>query len=343
MLKKILVSLAAVLLMAVLALAGVLYVAFLGPSATTRDVLTLSCLETSAAKFVPRIYLSAATVAEIVAKNSVAETDDITDPSLVTPFKPPPPLQPGESAPPSETPPEGDEWADYPDGIRLEYVKGDRYRGYVLLIRDPSRVYTATSSDFRGDAPGLRITEAYQIEGAVVAVNGGGFPDAGGIGDGNIPKGLVFSKGVHLWGSENTVYSSVVGFDSNNVLVVGNMSPATAKKMGIRDAVCFGPTLVKNGEPASIQGSGSGLNPRTAIGQRADGTVILLCVDGRMPSSMGASYGDLIDIMMQFSAVNASNLDGGTSTVMIYNGEQVNVRSSLYNPRRMPTFIMVRP
>ena len=68
-----------------------------------------------------------------------------------------------------------------------------------------------------------------------------------------------------------------------------------------------------------MSGMGSGLNPRTAIGQRADGSLLLLVTDGRGSSGhLGASASDLIDVMMQYGAVNAANLDGGSSSCMYY-------------------------
>jgi len=319
----------------ILALLGTLYVAFLGPSMTARDMLTLSMLESSAAKFVPVVYLSHALVDEIVEYNSIVDTAEITDASLVSTY-------PDGDADGAFTDETDGEWADYPDGIRIDQILGGTYRGYVMLIRDPSRVYVATSSDFRSGQPGLRILDALRREGAVAAINGGGFPDVNGVGLGDVPTGLVFSKGRHLWGDENTVHSSVMGFDENDVLIVGSFSVRMAREMGIRDALCFGPTLVVNGEAVEVRGLGGGLNPRSAIGQRKDGTVILLCVDGRMPSSLGASFSDLIEIMLEYGAVNASNLDGGMSATLAYEGELVNICSSLYGPRRIPTFFMVR-
>jgi len=210
-----------------------------------------------------------------------------------------------------------------------------------MIIRDPSRVYVSTSSDFKSGQPGLKILDAVKKDDAIAAINGGGFPDVNGVGLGNLPLGLVYSNGEKLWGNENTTYSSVMGFDENNVFIVGNFSGAAAKEMGIRDALCFGPTLVINGEAVPIRGLGGGLNPRSAIGQRADGTVILLVIEGRMPGSLGASFFDLIEIMLKYKAINASNLDGGLSTTLVYNDELVNAVPNLYGPRRIPTFFMV--
>ena len=129
------------------------------------------------------------------------------------------------------------------------------------------------------------------------------------------------------------------------------MTGDKAMELGIRDGCCFGPVLIMNGEiNEDAYNTNSGLNPRTAIGQRADGTVIFLCIDGRQVSSMGGTYANLIDIMIEYGAVNACNLDGGSSTVMLHRdtktGEvsMINSYSLLQEePRRMPTFYMVRP
>ena len=119
------------------------------------------------------------------------------------------------------------------------------------------------------------------------------------------------------------------------------MDSATAKNMHVRDAVTFGPALIVNGKAAEVTGLGSGLNPRTAIGQRADGKVIMIAIDGRQANSLGATYADLIKIFLDFGAVNAANLDGGSSTVMFYKGEKVSVPANFINSRNMPTAIII--
>ena len=129
-----------------------------------------------------------------------------------------------------------------------------------------------------------------------------------------------------------------------------------AEELNIRDGCCFGPVLIMNGEiNMEAYNKVSGLNPRTAIGQRADGAVVFVCIDGRQPSSMGGEYADVIDIMVEYGAVNACNMDGGSSTVMLYRdtygiygeaGEvhMMNSYSLLQSePRKMPDFWMVRP
>ncbi|MBP5564626.1 MAG: phosphodiester glycosidase family protein, partial [Lachnospiraceae bacterium] len=126
----------------------------------------------------------------------------------------------------------------------------------------------------------------------------------------------------------------------DNVLVVGRMTAGYAQSIGIRDALSFGPSLIVNGKSAQYSGSGSGLNPRTAIGQRENGDVLLLVIEGRQPSSLGATMGDLITIMEEYGAVNAANLDGGMSSSMYYNGEDV-VSSCTLGFREMPSAFVV--
>ena len=119
-------------------------------------------------------------------------------------------------------------------------------------------------------------------------------------------------------------------------------SPIYAIDRGIRDCCFYGPTLIVNGEPTLVNGSGSGINPRTAIGQCADGSVLLLVIDGRQINSIGATFADVIEVMLEYGAVNAYNLDGGSSTVLYYNGEYVNSASPLTGSRLIPTAFIVK-
>jgi len=126
---------------------------------------------------------------------------------------------------------------------------------------------------------------------------------------------------------------------------VGNFSGETALDRKIVTAVSFapGPLLVVNGKAMNENGKlGGGLNPRTAIGQRSDGAILLLVVDGRQTHSLGATYDDLVDIMLSFGAVNAANLDGGSSTRMHYNGERINQCASMIGQRGLPNAILIR-
>ena len=132
-------------------------------------------------------------------------------------------------------------------------------------------------------------------------------------------------NGKYLTQAQYNGSGGIIGFNEDDVLVLTKCTMAEAQKSGIRDAVTFGPFLIVNGTPAKIVGNGGwGVAPRTAIGQRKDGIVLFLIIDGRKGTKQGASIKDLQDIMIDYGAYNASNLDGGTSSVLVVNDQIVN-------------------
>ena len=114
--------------------------------------------------------------------------------------------------------------------IRIEEVSGDTYNAYVMIVRDPSRVYLATSSaQFSMSVPGTRITEQIEKEGAIAAVNAGAFFDNGTSSPsvGSVPEGLVISDSKVVWNSGAAPEEGFVGFNQDNVLVVADKMTAT--------------------------------------------------------------------------------------------------------------------
>lgn len=320
----------------VVLLAGVyalLSVVFLGPSQTAGDLLTISLFETSALKFVPSLYYSQAEIDAIKDRNRVIEPEGTTDLSLVT-IK-----RPEENA--QEETATGDGVQEEED-IYVEELTGATYHGWIMVVRDPSRVSVGVSRDyFTDEARGMLIADMAEKYGAIGAINGGAFADSGGVGNGGMPAGLTISDGT-IRNSSGGRDLTTVGFTEDDILVVGKFTKTEAKEMKLRDACSFGPALVVNGEPVEFSGASSGLNPRTAIGQRADGAVLMLVIDGRQVNSMGASYADLVNIMVRYGAVNACNLDGGSSSNIYYNGEILNDGVAITGSRHIPTTFIVR-
>ncbi|MFR8776946.1 MAG: phosphodiester glycosidase family protein, partial [Eggerthellaceae bacterium] len=229
------------------------------------------------------------------------------------------------------------------DGIDIIDVSGSTFKGKMMVVYDPSRVFVGISGKFGLEEQGKTLPEIYDsYDNIVGAINGGGFDDRPGHMTGGEPWGIVMSQGEVLWGTPMYYTWDTIGITCDNKLVVGRMTVQEAVDMGVRDAVKFGPILIVNGEPVEALGDGSGLNPRTAIGQRADGAMLLLTIDGRQSNSIGASLADVRDVMLDFGAVNAANLDGGSSTSMIYNGEMINQNASLIGLRKMCTAILVK-
>ncbi len=141
---------------------------------------------------------------------------------------------------------------------------------------------------------------------------------------------------------------NIIGINNDNILILGRFTKAEFLEQGFRDAVSFDnpnpPFLVVNGKASTVVGTGgSGIQPRTCIGQRADGAFLFLVIDGRgAGGSLGATQKEAMNLMIEFGAVNAANLDGGSSSEMIIDGETVSNPCSLYGPRYIPDGFMVR-
>ncbi len=323
----------------VILLAGAYFVMWLcvnGPSPLAKDLFVLSVRESSAGGFLADIYCTEEEIADIEKRNSVQDTDDITDTSIVVIEKDDENANQSGDGQDSED----EDKEKFVDGVRFETVIGATYRGMMMIIEDPSRVFVGALENY-GSGKGKTVLQFIDDYDAIGGTNAGGFEDAGGNGTGAIPDGLVISEGELKWGNLSSKYE-VIGITNENILVVGNMTAQKALDMGVRDAVSFGPILVVNGKSTNVGGTGGGLNPRTAIGQRADGAILLLVIDGRQTSSLGANQRDLINIMLEFGAVNAANLDGGSSSSMYYNGECLNSSASLVGMRTIPTAILIR-
>ena len=315
------------------AVVGVVAIVLCGPSESAQELLTRSLKETSAMGFVPDLFLSEERINEITAGKEVevdTPTEEI-DTSLVT-----------ITATRQDTADETTGEAAEEEGEDIEFVEitGASYRGIMMIVKDPTRIFVGTPDSF-GDV-GLTLEEMVEKYDAIGGVNGGGFYDPNGTGEGGIPSGIVITDGEMTWGNHAT-RSSVIGFDGDGILHVGNMTGAEAMERNLQWACSFGPALIINGEASTDSSiTASGVNPRTAIGQRADGAVLLLVVDGRQVTSLGATFEDLIAIMLEHGAVNASNLDGGSSSQMIYNDETLNINASVIGLRPLPTTFLVR-
>lgn len=220
------------------------------------------------------------------------------------------------------------------DGIEIKTISGRTFSATMMIIKNPSRVSVATTWPF-GEY-GKTLAEIVEANGAIAGINGGLYSSYNNTG--GYPFGVVVENGNirrNIPNEQTGLY--LIGLTENNILQIIDMQGKTAAEMEqiikekkIRDAVTFQEeasdsnnhfvTLILNGESRTLNGYGSGLNPRTAIGQRADGALLLLVTDGRgSQGHLGASASDLISIMEEYGAVNAANLDGGSSSCMYYN------------------------
>ena len=276
-----------------------------GPSEEARDLFVHSCQETSALKFLPYWFMDGDSV------------DEILDPKTSV-----------DSARRGK--------------VTVEEVNEGIYRGMMMIIPDPSRVVIGTLPNYSVGGTGKLLPNFIEDYGAIGGTNAGGFYDPDGRGAGGCPEGMVLENGTVRYGDDR-VYINVIGFDKDHRLMLGDWTPKQALDAGVVSAVSFtdGLVLVKDGVPSPDQRSG--VNPRTAIGQRPDGTILLLVIEGRHAGSLGATADDLRDIFVRYGAENASMLDGGTSAVMFFRGEQITRGSNLLGMRALPNAILVMP
>ena len=221
-------------------------------------------------------------------------------------------------------------------------IPGMKYHGYVMLIDDPSRVFIGSTPE--KDTTGYRILQMMNHYGDVVAgINASSFSDPNDEGTGADIIGGCISEG-QFWGRYTTTMASVV-LTKEHRLVVGWL-PNWTSYTNIRDGMQFGPVLVYKGKNQidKATGGGMGVQPRTAIGQREDGAIIMIVIDGRVASSIGCTMWEMADMMVKYGAVTAGGCDGGSSVVMAYDGKILNKNSSA-NPtygRRIPNAFLVR-
>ena len=317
-------------------LAGMIKQILSDTSPTARSKFTTTMLETGQLKFIVGLFQSNEKTQEIVDKTSMkSATDENVDTSMI------------QIDVPDTTEPDSTDVTPIEEVKDIEVIEipGRTFSATMLKIKDPSRVSLATIYPWR--AEGVTLDVIVHDSGAIGGINGGiynSYNNSGGS-----PMGVVVSNGeIQMNKPQDAPGYVLIGLTNDNILEIFNIGDYTPAEMeqviqekGIRDAVTFQEEssdannhfvqLVINGKPRELNGEGSGLNPRTAIGQCADGSILLLVTDGRGKNGhLGASAADLISIMMGYGAVNAANLDGGSSTCMYYDNEWLMTSVTFY-------------
>lgn len=213
-----------------------------------------------------------------------------------------------------------DEGNDVYKIIRLDEKK---YKGYLTVIYDPADVDLAVPQKL-GRA-GESVSTLCKKNGGLVGINGGGFEDLDGWGNGSVPYGAIIKNGELIW-QHSGGSGQLIGFTKDHKLLLTGDDPQSAISKGMVNAVEFGPNLIVNGKVSKIHGDGGwGTAPRSVIAQRRDGIVLFLIIEGRLPGySIGATMNDVIEMLLRYGAYNAANLDGGASSTMSVNGKLYN-------------------
>ncbi len=307
-----------------------------GPYDNFRTWLITTAMATMNHQYYCKWFYSDEIINDVLNSNYVKESNESSNPNLITFDK------------------NGNYKNEYEKEI-LEHDKDDLYKiirfkvngcdAYLAAIYDPSKISVGISK-WLGRS-GQYIYDMAKEQDAVLAINGGGFFDPNYNSNGANPLGITISNGKIISDAAyNSNSGGVIGFDENNkLLLLRNINANEALNMGIRDAVTMGPFLIVNGKTADIKGNGGwGYAARTVIGQRSDGIVLFLVVDSNEFRTKGASMKDLAEIMENYGAINAANLDGGTSSAIVENGELLNdpIDSALrHKTRGIPTIFKV--
>ncbi|MFD0694123.1 phosphodiester glycosidase family protein [Paenibacillus sp. GCM10027628] len=224
--------------------------------------------------------------------------------------------------------------------VKVEDISGQFWKGKKMYVYDPRTIRVVVPSK---QGEGERITSMVERTGAVAGVNGGGFNDPDGLGNGFAPIGAIMSGGNILYTDQDgSVPQHIVGFTKEGTLIIGKYTINELLKLNVTDAVSFYPRVIANGKPLITSGDGGwGRAPRTAVGQKADGTVIFIVIDGRQAHSVGATLKEVQDLFLEDGVINAGFLDGGASSEMVYNNELITKPSSRYGERRLPSAFLV--
>ena len=320
----------------ILTLVATIFLICHGPSTSARNLFVTTILETGQLKFLASIFLSDAEINEIVNANSLATMQEEVDTELIT----------------------VDDNIEK-ELIEIHKVSGNNFEGTMMVINDPSKISLATT--YPWSEYGKELDKLVTENNAIAGINGGlYYSDAN---KGGHPLGVTVSNGEIQDMSMGATGLYLIGFDENNILRIIDISSMNKSEIEnlivtekIRDAVSFQEEssdknnhfvkLIINGEKREMNGMGSGANPRTAIGQREDGTVLFLVTDGRGKNGhLGATAADLIEVMSEYGAVNAANIDGGSSSTMYYNGEYLMDSVTFYYSNsswRLPTAFIVK-
>ncbi len=220
----------------------------------------------------------------------------------------------------------------------IKTVQYKTFKAQIVFITDPKRVHVAATKYI--GVKGETVEQLVKDSKAILGVNGGAFNDAGWRGTGGIPMGTTIVDGKYLAYSPT---SPIVGITEYGQLVCGVYSKDQLMQLHVNNAVSFGPILVQNG--VGVAPVDYSYQPRVAIGQKADGTMMLVVTSGREvlgPNDLGATYKDIQNLMLENGAITAANLDGGSSATLIYNGKLLNTPADVLGERLVATAFVVK-
>ena len=291
------------------------FCAMYGPFSYVRDWYVTTAMGTGHHRYLAQIFYSNPAIEKILSENTIVAVEEDTDISSINigDYK-----QDGNYSSIYE---EQILKKDFPEQeYKVIELKENKYKGFLVAIYDPTRISLFTTKNInRG---GDFATDMAKSSKAQVLINGSAFGKVGGK---LVPHGTTIVKGKVVSRGRSRRNAGMIGFTNDDVLVLCKNTKTNLNTYNFRDAVYFGPFFVVNGKPSYTTGQAGGLQPRTAIGQRKDGIVLFVVIDGRSSKNgVGASYADMTKIFMRYGAYNAANLDGGGSSSLVIDGKLTN-------------------
>lgn len=315
----------------------------ISPFKDIQQLLVTSAMTTRSHQWIADIVADKATISAIMDLNKVLETDETVDIAAILKNMNEKKLEDDKERSDiellsvfSRTYLDND-FKELEDGMYIKDVEGENFKGKMMIILDPARVKVATTRTLgtRGDL----VKQMVPMNDGIAGINGGWFADPNYESSGGVPTGYVIKDGKVVFSSQSSAL--IVGLTYDNVLIMGKYSQEEALALGVRDGMATSPIIVINGEGVGMKGDGGwGIAPRTVIGQMQDGAIVFLTIDGRQTHSVGATLRQVQDVLLENKVYNAIMLDGGSSTVMYYNGEYLN-SPSLGHERYIPTSFIV--
>ena len=204
--------------------------------------------------------------------------------------------------------------------LMLVRVKGSGYQGVLAILKD-AKDLRCCPAQYLGSI-GEVLESIVPRNNGVLGINGSGFSDWKGVGNGGKLKGYAMCSGVEYGKHFTDSRKRLELRDDNKIYIVDSKTETTP---GTRDAVEFRPALIIDGVPLVDELSGfMSIQPRCVVGQSKDGDVLMLVIEGRLVGrSLGIGLPECTKIMQRYDAYQAMNMDGGTSAVMWYDGEYV--------------------
>ncbi|HFH9838107.1 TPA: phosphodiester glycosidase family protein [Streptococcus suis] len=210
--------------------------------------------------------------------------------------------------------------------ITLETITTNNTTVYVADIQVSSAEYlkTALAQNTYGTNVTAKTSETAAANNAILAVNGDyyGANSTGYV----IKNGVLYRDTVR----DNASYGDLAIYadGSFEIIYENEISAQELIDKGVVNLLAFGPALVENGEivvdTSTEVGQAMSSNPRSAIGIIDENHYIIVVADGRTSESEGLSLYQLAEVMKQYGATTAYNLDGGGSSTLYFNGQIIN-------------------